>query len=302
MAVVPPYLKKGDTIGIVCPAGYMPADRIIKCVETLESWGYQVKVGNTPGNQFHYFAGTDEERLADLQEMLDDDSIRAVLCGRGGYGVSRIIDKIDWKRFKKHPKWIIGYSDITLLHAHVQTQLKTVSVHSPMAGAFNDVPDSSPYLQSLRMAISGANMKYTCQPHSLNRSGKAEGQLIGGNLTLLAHMLGSKSEYATRGRILFIEDIGEYIYNADRMLMQLKRAGKLEHLSGLIVGSFTDMKDTVVPFGQEVYEMIWDKVEEYDYPVCFGFPVGHVTENYALLAGAEHRLNVKDDEVKLKLM
>lgn len=302
MAVTPPYLKKGDTIGIVCPAGYMPVDKIQQCVAALESWGYQVRVGNTPGNQFHYFAGTDEERLADLQQMLDDDSVNAVLCGRGGYGVSRIIDRIDWKHFKKHPKWVIGYSDITLLHAHIQTRLKIVSLHSPMAGAFNDVLADDVYLHSLRMAISGAHVKYECAAHPLNRKGKAEGPLVGGNLSLLAHMTGSDSEYATKGRILFIEDIGEYAYNVDRMMLQLKRGGKLENLAGLIVGSFSDMKDTVIPFGQEVYELIWDKVQEYDYPVCFGFPVGHTAENYALQVGAVHALSVKKDVTKLKLL
>lgn len=302
MAVTPPYLKQGDTIGLVCPAGYMAPERFMKCKAALESWGYQVRVGNTPGNQFHYFAGTDEERLADFQHMLDDDSVKAILCGRGGYGVSRIIDRIDWKYFKKHPKWIIGYSDITLLHTHLQARLKTVSLHSPMAGAFNDVPEEDVYLQSLRQALSGANMKYQCAAHPLNRTGKAEGQLVGGNLSLLAHSIGSDSEFTSKGRILFIEDVGEYIYNADRMLMQLKRAGKLDNLAGLIVGSFSDMKDTVIPFGQEIYEVIWDKVQEYDYPVCFGFPVGHTAENYALLHGAEHTLSVKKDVVKLKLI
>ncbi|BAV08827.1 muramoyltetrapeptide carboxypeptidase [Filimonas lacunae] len=302
MSVVPPYLKKGDTIGIVCPAGYMPADKLIKCIAALESWGYQVKLGNTPGNQFHYFAGTDEERLADLQEMLDDDNIKAVLCGRGGYGVSRIIDRVNWKRFKKNPKWIIGYSDITLLHAHVQTQLKTVSLHSPMGGAFNDAAEEDVYLQSLRVAICGGKLKYSCGGHAYNRTGKAEGQLIGGNLSLLVHMIGSASDYDTRGCILFIEDVGEYKYNVDRMMMQLKRAGKLDELAGLMVGSFSDMKDTVIPFGQETEDIIYDKVQDYDYPVCFGFPVGHVKENYALMVGAEHKLNVKEEEVKLKLL
>lgn len=302
MAVIPPYLKKGDTIGLVCPAGYMAPDRFQKCKAVLESWGYQVRVGNTPGNQFHYFAGTDEERLADFQHMLDDDSVKAILCARGGYGVSRIIDRIDWKYFKKHPKWIIGYSDITLLHTHLQTRLKTVSLHSPMAGAFNDVPEEDVYLQSLRQAISGAKLKYECATHPLNRTGKAEGQLVGGNLSLLAHSIGSVSEFSSKGRILFIEDVGEYIYNVDRMLMQLKRAGKLDNLAGLIVGSFSDMKDTVIPFGQEIYDVIRDKVQEYDYPVCFGFPVGHTTLNYALQHGAGHVLSVKKDVVKLKLV
>ncbi|GGH75605.1 muramoyltetrapeptide carboxypeptidase [Filimonas zeae] len=302
MAVTPPYLKKGDTIGLVCPAGYMAPEKFKQCITVLESWGYQVRVGNTPGNQFHYFAGTDEERLTDFQHMLDDDSVKAILCGRGGYGVSRIIDRIDWKYFKKHPKWIIGYSDITLLHTHLQTKLKTVSLHSPMAGAFNDAPADDRYLLSLQHALGGAKLKYECNAHPLNRTGKAEGQLVGGNLSLLVHSIGSASEFTSKGRILFIEDVGEYIYNADRMLMQLKRAGKLDNLAGLVVGSFSDMKDTVIPFGQDIYDVIWDKVQEYDYPVCFGFPVGHTAENYALQHGAQHMLSVKKEVVKLKMI
>lgn len=299
MVIVPPYLEKGDTIGIVCPAGFMPREKIAACITTLQNWGYKVKVGTTPGHQYHYFAGTDEERLEDLQNMLDDDNIKAVLCGRGGYGVSRIIDQISWKRFKKKPKWIIGYSDITLLHGHIQSQLKVASLHSPMAGAFNDTSEEDMYLQSLQRAISGKKMKYNCEPYPMNRRGKAEGALIGGNLAMLAHMIGSPSEYATKGRILFIEDVGEYLYNVDRMLMQLKRSGKLEQLSGLVVGAFTEIKDTTIPFGQTVYGLVWDKVKDYDYPVCFNFPVGHLPENFALKVGVPHSLSVKTDEVKL---
>ena len=160
MITVPPYLKKGDTIGIVCPAGFMPLEKAQTCINTLQQWGYKVKVGKTLGNQFHYFSGTDEERLHDLQQMLDDDSVQAILCSRGGYGISRIIDALDFKRFKKNPKWIIGYSDVTVLNAHLFTKLKTASFHSPMAAAFNDGGSENEFLQSLRKAIAGKAYNY----------------------------------------------------------------------------------------------------------------------------------------------
>jgi muramoyltetrapeptide carboxypeptidase len=300
MVRIPPALTKGDTIGIVCPAGFMPLEKTDQCVATLQNWGYQVKMGQTPGHQFHYFSGTDEERLFDLQQMLDDDSIQAILCGRGGYGMSRIIDRINWDRFRQHPKWIIGYSDITLLHAHIYATQQTASLHAPMAGAFNDsTGDDDVYLRSIHQAISGESMTYSCATHPMNRAGIAKGPLTGGNLSLLAHLVGSASDYSTAGHVLFIEDIGEYIYNVDRMWLQLKRSGKLDQLAGLIVGRFSDMKDTTIPFGQQVFDVIWEQVKEYDYPVCFDFPVGHVHENYALKSGLPHHLTISSTGVTL---
>lgn len=296
---IPPFLKKGDTIGIVCPAGYMAVERAQKCIETLQQWGFNVKVGKTLGNQFNYFSGTDEERLQDLQEMLDDKNINAILFGRGGYGVSRIIDAIDFAKFKRNPKWIIGYSDITVLHAHITRNYKIATLHSPMAGAFNDGADNI-YIQSLKNAITGKKINYSCDVHEMNRKGVAEGVLVGGNLSIVCHLTGSKDAFDTKNKILFLEDIGEYIYNIDRMFMQLKRAGMLDDLAGLIIGGFTDMKDTVMPFGQQVYELIKDKISDYDYPVCFGFPVSHTEKNYALKVGVKHSLNVGKTKVQLK--
>lgn len=299
MITIPPSLKPGDTIGIVCPAGFMPYDKAQTCINTLQQWGYKVKVGRTLGSQYNYFSGTDEERLADLQAMLNDASVKAILCGRGGYGVSRIIDRLDFTAFKQAPKWVIGYSDITVLHAHLYIVLHTASLHSPMAGAFNDGEADTIFIQSLRRALAGETMLYTAETHPLNRTGIAEGPLVGGNLTLVAHLVGSASGIYTKGRILFLEDVGEYIYNVDRMFIQLKRAGMLHALAGLVIGGFTEMKDTVVPFGQQVYEAILDKVKEYGYPVCFGFPVGHTNINYAFKNGVTHRLTVQADAVQL---
>lgn len=298
--IIPPYLQKGDTIGIVCPSGYMPGEKAATCIQILQQWGYQVKTGNTLGHQFHYFSGTDEERLADLQQMLDDQQVKAILCARGGYGMSRIIDRIDFRNFRKHPKWLIGFSDITLLHAHVYERFGIACLHAPMAAAFNDGEYANPFVQSLRKALRGSKARYSCTGHTLNRKGKAEGILVGGNLSLIAHAVGSSSSLKTKNKILFLEDVGEYIYNADRMMIQLKRSGMLDHLAGLIIGGFTEMKDTAIPFGADVYDVIAAHTREYNYPVCFGFPVSHEKENYALKVGAIYTLQVSGSRVTLQ--
>src|SRR4051812_8705051 len=250
MIITPPYLKKDDTIGIVCPSGYMPYTKAQTCVDTLQHWGFNVKVGKTLGSQFHYFSGTDEERLNDLQLMIDDDEINAIFCARGGYGLSRIIDRIDFDRFKENPKWIMGYSDVTILQAHLYSKFNISSLHSPMASAFNNGGAKNEFIQSLRKAISGEKNIYSCGSHVLNKPGEAKGELVGGNLSLLVHLIGTSSDIDTKKKILFLEDVGEYLYNVDRMMMQLKRTGKLEALAGLVIGGFTEMKDTTIPFGQ----------------------------------------------------
>lgn len=300
MIIIPPYLKPGDAIGLVCPAGYMPAEKYQVCIETLCNWGFQVVVGKTPGHQFNYFSGTDKERLEDLQQMMDDSKIKAILCARGGYGVGRIIDQLDFKKFIKHPKWIIGFSDVTVLHSHLFSNYKIASLHAPMAAAFNDDELKNQYVQSLRDALLGKKADYKIEANELNQTGKATGLLVGGNLSLLANITGTRSDLNTKNKILFIEDVGEYIYNVDRMMYQLRRSGKLDHLRGLIVGSFSDLKDTTIPFGQTAEEAIKALVKEYDYPVCFGFPVGHEKENYALKIGMKYQLNVSETFVELK--
>ena len=297
--IIPPYLKKGDRIGIVCPAGFMEKTKVEVCIETLTKWGFKVVVGKTVGNQFNYFSGTDAERLSDLQTMLDDDSIKAILCGRGGYGISRIIDSIDFKKLKQHPKWIIGYSDVTLLHSHINKQLKVATIHSPMAAAFNDEGYKNNYVTSLQKAIKGSKARYSCNTNPFNKIGVASGELIGGNLAMIAHTLGTKSVYNTKDKILFIEDIGEYIYNIDRMFIQLKRSGLFKNLAALIIGGFTDLKDTTIPFGKSVYDIIHEHIAEYNFPICFNFPVGHQTENYALKIGIHYTLEVATKKVSL---
>jgi len=301
MIKTPPYLEKGDIIGIVCPAGAMPVEKASECIRVLnEEWGFRTKVGKTLGNAFHYFSGTDEERLNDFQQMLDDDEVKAILCGRGGYGLGRIIDKIDFKKFKKNPKWIIGFSDISILHCHLYTNYYISSIHAPMAAAFNDMGYLNRFVQSLRSALEGKKARYQCEPHEFNRKGEAIGEVVGGNLSLLAHLIGTDSDIKTRGRVLFLEDTGEYLYNIDRMMYQLKRTGKLSKLAGLIIGGFTDNKDTERPFGQTAYEIIHDVVKEYDYPVCFGFPVSHEKENYAIKVGVGYKLKVGKSKIVLE--
>lgn len=301
MIITPPYLKKGDTIGIVCPAGYMEANRVNTCVATLQEWGYQVKLGKTVGgSSTTYFSGTDEERLNDFQQMLDDDDVKAILCGRGGYGTGRIIEAMRFKKFKKQPKWIIGYSDITVLHNHLYTNYKVSSLHSPMAGAFNDEGYKNEYVLSLKNVLAGKKIKYAAGGHELNRPGQAKGELVGGNLALLAHLTGTGSDIKTKGRILFIEDVGEQLYNIDRMMYQMKRSGKLSKLAGLIFGGFTETKDTDRPFGKTVHQLLQDIIAEYDYPVCFDFPVSHTDRNYALKVGVAYTLKVTKSRVLLQ--
>ena len=293
---IPPYLQKGDTIGIVAPAGFMPIEKIQTCIETLDGWGYNVLPGaTTHGNSQNYFSGTDEERLSDLQQMLDNRNVKAVLCARGGYGVSRIIDAINFKKFIKHPKWIVGFSDITVLHSHIFSNYKIASLHASMAAAFNDGEFNNPYILSLKDALEGKPAHYECAPHAFNKVGDAKGQIVGGNLSLLAHLIGTDSDIKTRNKILFLEDVGEYLYNVDRLLLQLKRSGKLKKLAGLVIGGFTDVKDTERPFGKSVYDIIYEQLAGYKYPICFGFPVSHEKENFALKIGARYKLSVADN-------
>jgi len=299
MVEIPAYLDRGDTIGVVCPAGYMAMERVQQCLQILQAWGFKVKVGKTVGgNSTNYFSGTDKERLTDFQEMLDDDEVKAVLCARGGYGIGRIIEQIKFKKFAKQPKWIIGFSDVTVLHAHIYSNYKIATLHAPMAGAFNE--GENEFVLSLRSALTGTSAKYEVKPHEFNKIGMASGELVGGNLALLTHICGTSSDIKTKNRILFLEDVGEYLYNVDRMLYQLKRNGKFDILSGVIIGGFTENKDTDRPFGKTVFEIIHEIFQEFDYPICFGFPVSHGIENYALKIGVEYNLSISSGKVILE--
>lgn len=300
---IPPALVPGDVIAITCPAGYMPSEKATEAIRTLQKQGYQVWVGKTLGSKSkNYFSDTDEARRDELQAMLDAPFVKAILCGRGGYGVSRIVDALDFSLFRKHPKWIIGFSDITVLHAHIHRNLKIASLHAPMAAAFQEKSRSNPYTQSLLDVLKGEKPVYNAKAHHLNTPGKASGVLVGGNLALLAHLCGTPSDIQTRGKILFLEDVGEYLYNIDRMMLQLKRSGKLDGLSALIIGGFTDCKDTERPFGKKVFDIIAEHLQSYNYPICFDFPVSHTKANYALVSGGNYELSIDSKEVTLKYL
>ncbi len=290
---VPSYLKKGDTIAITCPAGYMAIEKVAICIKKIKEEGYKIIVGKTVGSKSkNYFSGTDSERFKEMQSFLDNKNIKAILCGRGGYGTGRIIDKLNFTKFVKHPKWIIGFSDITLLHSHIFTHYKIATLHAPMAAAFANADHNPANVLSLLSALKGQKNNYHIKPNKLNKIGETKGKLVGGNIALLANAIGTASDINTKNCILFIEDIGEQLYAIDRMLHQLKRSGKLKNLAALVVGDFTDMQDTDRPFGKTIYEIISDIVAEYDYPFCFNFPVGHGNENVALKVGVKYKLDV----------
>lgn len=307
--IVPPYLKPGDKIAITSPAGYISVEDVRPAQQVLESWGYQVRIGNTIGRRDYSFGGTDQERLMDLQLLLDDHTVKAVMCARGGYGVNRILDQLNFARFKQHPKWVIGFSDITALQLHLLRNCHIASIHSKMCNSFpKDWNNAEPMIRetivSIKRALEGDRLNYTASPDQNNRAGTAEGVLTGGNLSIIISMMGTASELATDGRILFLEEVGEYMYSLDRMLMTLKRAGKLSKLKGLIIAGFNRIKpdDPGEEFGRNLAEVVMSKVSEFNYPVCFGFPVGHQKENVALRTGVKHKLMVGKDGVELSAL
>lgn len=298
MSRVPAYLQPGDKVAIVCPASFIRGN-IDVGIRTLESWGLEVVVGQTVSTAYHQFAGDDSLRAADLQWALDDPSIKAVFAARGGYGCVRIIDQIDFSAFEKQPKWLVGFSDITVLHSHIQRNYKIATIHGQMPKSFESGTEAS--LDTLRKALFGDNIDFTYTQSAFpNRPGEATGKLIGGNLAILLSVLGSDSDPKYSNKILFIEDVGEAYYAVDRMLWALKRAGKLRKLKGLIVGGFSSMKDNDPAFGQSVEEIVWDKVKEYDFPVAFGYPAGHIDDNHALILGRKVTLTTTTESVSLQ--
>ncbi|MDF2434346.1 MAG: muramoyltetrapeptide carboxypeptidase [Mucilaginibacter sp.] len=287
--LVPPHLKKGDKIAITCPAKKLPAP-MTDAIKLLQSWGLEVVLGETVNASYNQFAGDDELRAKDMQRFIDDDSIKAIIAARGGYGTVRMIDQVDFSRFARNPKWLVGFSDITVLHTHLFNNYQAQTIHGQMPV---NIPDASACsLETLRRALFGEDLDYHFNSHSLNRTGSGTGILVGGNLSLLVAVSGSVSDIDYNGKILFIEDVGEYLYAIDRMMRMLKRAGKLQHLAGLLVGGFTDVKDNDIPFGQTVPQIIMDVVEEYHYPVCFDFPAGHIPDNCSLILGKMTNLSI----------
>lgn len=299
---IPSRIKKGDKIALVATARKISQEEIQFAIDTIKGWGLEVVLGNTIGKEAFQFSGTDDERLADFQTQLDDDSVKAIICARGGYGTVRFVDEIDFRKFSKRPKWICGYSDITVLHSHLLNVYQIASVHSTMPLSFKENTEDS--LESLRDLLFGENVSYKFSYHPLNKFGKEEGILCGGNLSLLQNLSGTDSDIDTDDKILFIEDVDEYLYHFDRMMQWLKRSGKLENLAGLVVGHLTKMKnlDEAKPFGKTAEEIIREAVSEYEYPVCFGFPAGHENDNRALIMGGEYFLNVNEENSELKML
>ena len=303
---VPPKLVTGDMIGITCPGGFISLEEIEPAINKIKEWGYNIKVGETVGKRDFSRGGTDEERLADFQQMLDDRNIKAIMSARGGYGVIRIIDRINFGKYVLNPKWIIGFSDITVLHSHINRHYNIATIHSKMCNSFpaewklaEQVQRDS--IESIGQCLAGKKMEYSLPSNTKNKPGNATGQLVGGNLKTLESLAGSSSDISTKNKLLFVEDTGEYLYSIDRMFWNLKRSGKLSQLKGLIIGGFKIKPDDPgEEFGKTLEEIVLEKVKEYNYPVCFDFPVGHQKNNFSLKCGIVHYLQVNEKNVLLK--
>jgi len=298
--ITPQYLQCHDKIGIVATARKITPEELQPAIDKFTEWGLDVVLGKNIFSECYQYAGTDDQRTTDIQQMLDDDTIKAIICARGGYGIIRIIDRLDFSKFVKNPKWIIGYSDVTVLHSHIQQNFGIETLHATMPLNFPPDGKDNNALITLKKALFGEKIDYTIETNTLNRKGNAAGNIIGGNLSLLYALSGTPSDIDTRGKILFIEDLDEYLYHIDRMMIQLKRSGKLKTLAALIVGGMTEMKDNTVPFGKTAYKIIAETISEYNYPVCFGFPAGHIEDNRALIMGRKVLLDVSEASVRLE--
>jgi len=296
--ITPEYLKKGDTIAIVSTARKITEEEIKPALQLLEKWGLNYVLGKTIGAEENQFAGSDDLRAEDFQKMLDDPKIKAIWCARGGYGTVRIIDKLDFSAFKKNPKWIIGYSDVTVLHSHIHN-FRIETLHAQMCLEIEN--KTSETAESIRKILFGENYNIEIErTDSFASPGILNGELIGGNLSVLYSLCGSASEMNTEGKILFIEDLDEMLYHVDRMMMNLKRSGFLKNLKALIIGGMTEMKDNKVYFGKTAEEIIVDLVKEYNYPVITNFPAGHIRNNRALILGRDVELNVQSSTINVQ--
>lgn len=294
---IPPYLKKGDTVALVCTARKFTPEEAQPAVELLKSWELNVRLGKTIGLDIFQLGGSDTERAEDFQTMLDNNSVKAIWCARGGYGTVRIIDQINFSGFLQKPKWIMGFSDVTVLHSHIHN-LGVATIHSIMPFS---VPKAEPTAkESLKKALFGEKISYEIPNSPYNKQGFAKGILVGGNLSILYSLLGSKSSISTENKILYIEDLDEYLYHIDRMMMNLKRNGYLDKVKGIIVGGMTDMHDNQIPFGMNANEIILDVTQEYDIPICFDFPAGHLADNRALILGKEIKLDVRNTQTSVE--
>lgn len=287
----PEYLKRGDRIRIVSPSGKVSKDKVLQGIELLHDEGFEVIIGRHVFDRHFQYAGTDQQRAADFQEAINDPEAKAIICARGGYGSTRIIEKIDFSPMLRNPKWLVGFSDITVFHL-VLNRLGVASIHGVMPAFFleNKKPSKS-FFSLIKTLLSGVSMVEIVQ-HPLNRTGIACGELVGGNLSLIYSLQGTPWQIEAKGKILLLEDLSEYLYHIDRMMQNLKLSGVLSELSGLMIGGFTELQDNESPFGKSAYEIIRNTVEEYDYPVCFDVPSGHIPKNISLLLGATYQLEV----------
>ncbi|HWR93760.1 MAG TPA: LD-carboxypeptidase [Flavobacterium sp.] len=290
---MPEYLKKGDTVAIVATARKIDLETLQPAIKLLENWGLNVVIGKTIGKEENQLAGPDWLRATDFQEMLDNPKIKAIWAAKGGYGTVRIIDRIDFTNFKKKPKWIIGFSDVTVLHSHINN-MDIATLHAMMAISVKTATPQA--IESLQKALFGNSISYTLPQHPFNENGKAKGELVGGNLSVLYSIMGSKSEIDYKGKILFIEDLDEYLYHIDRMMMNLKRNGYFDNLQGLIIGGMTSMNDNEIPWGKDALQIIKNITKDYNFPVVYDFPAGHIKDNRALIFGKTITLEVNDKE------
>ena len=295
--IIPQFLKAGDTVAIVCTARKFFPEDAKPAIDLLESWGLKVKLGKTIGLDNFKLGGTDNERTADFQAQLDDEKVKAIWCARGGYGTVRIIDLLDFSKFKKHPKWIMGFSDVTVLHSQLNIE-RVASLHSIMPFTVPNAPEE--VKETLRKALFGETISYSIPSKSYDVKGTASGELVGGNISILYSLLGSKSAIDTKDKILFIEDLDEYLYHIDRMMYNLKRNGYFENVKGIIVGSMTDMHDNEIPFGQNEVQIITEICKNNNIPIAFEFPAGHQSDNRTLIFGQQVAFEVNEKEIKLK--
>jgi muramoyltetrapeptide carboxypeptidase len=296
---VPPFLKTGNTIGIVSTARKVTLDAVHPVKRKLEARGYNVVLGHTIGASWHQFAGDDQTRVNDFQRMLDSPEIHAILTAKGGYGTIRLLDKLDWIDFKKQPKWLAGFSDVTVLHAYLNGRLGVPSIHSPLAQLPDHKPERWQAFETLFSALAGTVKKVTSSAHSYNQKGRGEGQVTGGNLSILYSLLGSPESFDPTGKILLLEEVDEYLYHVDRMLWSLRRAGKLDGLAGIVIGGMTEMKDNEDPFGGSAESIMKTHFQAFSGPIAFGFPVGHIPFNHACYLGVKAKLIVDDDGAAL---
>jgi muramoyltetrapeptide carboxypeptidase len=295
--IIPPFLKAGDTVALVCTARKFFPEDAKPAIDLLESWGLKVKLGNTIGLDNYQLGGTDTERASDFQAQLDDENVKTIWCARGGYGTVRIIDSLDFSKFMTHPKWIMGFSDVTVLHSQLNIE-RVATLHSIMPFTVPNAPEE--VKETLRKALFGETISYTIPSKSYDVKGTASGELVGGNISILYSLLGSKSAIDTKDKILFIEDLDEYLYHIDRMMYNLKRNGYFDNVKGIIVGSMTDMHDNEIPFGQNEVQIITEIAKENRIPIAFQFPAGHQSDNRTLILGKQVAFEVNEKEIKLK--